>query len=214
MIEKPATKRTETSAEKAWTSAQLAVFLTHIEDHHLYPLFYSYVVTGARRGELLTLRWSDVDLARRTMTINKTRSSVSHRVVESTPKTDRGRRRLSLDPHTITVLAGWRERQRQHPIRSSGDYVFTRALDGQPHHPERVSKVFSELVGQTDLPAISRHGLRHTFASIALTQGVPLIKVSRRLGHSSIAITADIYGHLVPELDDEAAGVIASVVGG
>ena len=157
-----------------------------------------------------------MDLDRGAVSIIHTLVSVNYEVMESTPKTARGRRRIALDPETIRILQKWRMRQREERLlwgsawQNTG-YVFTRE-EGTPWHPERVSKMFKRLVSETDLPAISVHGLRHTSATLGLINGTPLKVMSERLGHSSIAVTGDIYSHVTEGMDREAASRIAEAI--
>ena len=101
------------------------------------------------------------------------------------------------------VLRSWQERQ----VASIDGYVFTDPL-GRPHHPERISKAFTDLVAEAELPPIPLHGLRHTFATIALARGVEPYKMSRILGHSGIQVTLDIYHDYVPSQDEQLVGMI------
>ena len=95
---------------------------------------------------------------------------------------------------------------------SSSGYVFTKE-SGEPLHPERISALFNRLVRDACLPRIPLHGLRHTYASLALAKGVNPLIVSRRLGHSTVAFTLDVYSHVLPQVDAEAAELIAAVAG-
>lgn len=115
---------------------------------------------------------------------------------------------------TVDVLKAWRKRQLEERMAygagwTDTGHVFTRE-DGSPHHPDRVSKMFNRAVAAADLPRIPVHGLRHTSASVALASGVPLKVVSDRLGHSSIAITGDVYSHVTAGQDRDAAETIAN----
>ena len=99
------------------------------------------------------------------------------------------------------------------PAWQETGYVFTRE-NGTPWHPDRIRQIFKRLVSETSLPSIPPHGLRHTSASLALANGVPLKVVQERLGHSSIAITGDIYSHVTEGMDRDAAAKIAGAISG
>lgn len=170
--------------------------------------------TGMRRGEAVGLRWSDIDLDRGTVSVNQSVTTVGTKVVFSPPKSDR-RRRLVLDRDTVRVLIAHRDAQRRDrellgaPV-GRGDPVFAEP-DGQPIHPDVVTRRFKTLVRQSGLPPLrGPHDLRHTWASLALAAGVHPKVVSDRLGHSTISITIDTYSHAIPSLDADAAATVAS----
>jgi integrase len=133
----------------------------------------------------------------------------------SEPKTARGRRRLALDPLTMEALKAHAARQADE--RSACDawdetgYIFT-TVDGQPLDPHRVSKAFERHLRAAALPRIPLHGLRHTYATLALSSRVNPRIVSGRLGHSTVALTLDIYSHVLPQADAEAADRIAALI--
>ena len=209
LADPPSAKSTKAPKFKSWT-------LDHVGDDRLRPLWWFFAITGVRRGEAAGLRWENTDLEKGTVAIIETRVSVNYKVVESDPKTSHGRRRIALDPETVRVLREWRKRQLEErmawgPAWQETGYVFTRE-DGTPWHPDRIRQIFKRLVSETGLPSISPQGLRHTSASLALAVGVPLKVVQERLGHSSIAITGDIYSHVTEGMDREAAAFIAEAI--
>lgn len=209
----PRAPRPQTSV---WTAQQLRVFLEAVKDDALYSLWLFYAMTGARRGEALALRWADLDLDSGRAIIRRTLVPVEHQLTFAEPKTDKGRRSISLDPATVTVLRSHRQRQTNERLLmgtayDDGDLVFTRP-DGCPIHPEYVSRRFSRLVADSDLPPIRLHDLRHTHATMALVAGVATLVVSERLGHSAISVTSDIYQQVLPSLAEEAAVKVAALV--
>jgi integrase len=168
-----------------------------------------------RRGEAVGLCWSQVDLTNRALSVRQSMLSVRYQVLVDKPKTSRSSRTIALDPITVAVLQRLLQQQgTQQQILGSawhqGDYVFTRE-DGSPWHPEYVSKRFSSLVKSTALPRIRLHDLRHTHASLALRGGVHLKVMQERLGHSSISVTANMYSHVAPGLQHDAAARIADL---
>ena len=218
LADPPSAKSTKAPKPKSWTADQLRTFLNHVGDDRLRPLWWFFAITGVRRGEAAGLRWENVDLEKGTVAITETRVSVNYKVVESDPKTSHGRRRIALDPETVQVLREWRKRQLEErmawgPAWQETGYVFTRE-DGTPWHPDRIRQIFKRFVSETGLPSIPPHGLRHTSASLALANGVPLKVVQERLGHSSIAITGDIYSHVTEGMDRDAAAKIAGAISG
>ncbi|MCU1497542.1 MAG: Phage integrase [Acidimicrobiales bacterium] len=203
---------------RTWNSAELSEFLAGVVDDPLYALWVLLATTGLRRGEALGLRWSDLDLTRRTLSVRQTLTSIHHRLVFTAPKSDRSRRQIVLDPDTVRVLEQHRDRQCADalvgvkPDRRA--LVFSQAT-GEPLHPDAITNRFQALMRATDLPRPrGPHDLRHTWASLALASGVHPKVVSDRLGHSTIAITIDTYSHVIPALDadaDAAATVAAQL---
>lgn len=206
--------RSQAAREEAWTGDQLIAFWDHVKDDRLLPLWQFLAATGLRRGEALGLHWDAVDLDAGTMSIYRTRSTVNHKVVEEDKtKTQRSTRRVALDPVIVKVLKTWRLRQLEERAAFRGawadtGHVFTRE-DGQPWHPDWISKLFGGRVDSSGLPSIPLKGLRHSSATVALEDGVHPKIVQERLGHSSISITMDTYSHVTEGMDRDAAERIA-----
>ena len=124
---------------------------------------------------------------------------------------------MALDPATVAALRAHRKRQLTERLawgpayQGSDDFVFCRE-DGSPLHPDDVSKRFSAAVAAIDMPRITLHGLRHTWASLALQAGVSPKVVSERLGHASVSFTLDVYSHVMPGMQEDAAAKVASLV--
>jgi integrase len=207
--------RQPTAQPKAWTPAQVATFLKVATDDRWAALWRLAATTGLRRGELAGLRWDDLDLARGSLTVNRATVVAAGKAVESEPKTARGRRRMALDPHTVEQLKAWRKRQREEHFAMGegwqGDGRVFVWPDGTALHPNVITRSFGRLVKQAKLPALTLHGLRHSWATSALVAGVPVKVVSDRLGHSSARITLDVYTASVPSLDAEAADLVAGL---
>ncbi len=121
-----------------------------------------------------------------------------------------------LDPGTIEVLQAQAQRQledqaEKREVWSDTGYVFTKD-DGEPVHPQSVSRAFAQAIAAAKLPEIRLHDLRHTHATLALQAGIHPKVVSERLGHATIAITLDTYSHAIPSMQEEAAALIAGLV--
>jgi integrase len=198
-----------------WTAAELARFLGFVDDHPWRALWHLAVGTGARRGELLGLRWREVDLEAGRVTICRGLS-----VVDGVPRllgTKTSRRRVvTIGATVVDALA--RHGEQQEAQREAADVwhdrwglVFTGA-DGAPIDPLAVTKEFRRLVREAPVPIVRLHDLRHLHASILLGAGVSVPVVSRRLGHTTAATTLDIYGHVLPGMDEEAADRIEAAL--
>jgi integrase len=200
-----------------WTAEQLARFLDAIESERLAAAFVLLATTGMRRGEALGLRWGDVDLEAGRLSIVQTITTVREQMVISPPKTARSRRSVSLDRMTVAALRDHRRRQNEERLRAGeawsgvGDLVFTNEV-GAPVHPSSLSRLFESSVRRSGLPRIRLHDLRHTYATVALAAGVHPKIVSERLGHATIAVTLDLYSHVTPAIDAEAAALVASKI--
>jgi integrase len=198
------------SAEMSvWTPAQLRQFLDSVRTDRLFAAWLLAATTGMRRGELLGLRWTDVDLDRGTVSIRQIRTVARYEVLTLTPKTDKGVRTVAIDPQTVGALRSYRTAQRQERLALGDDYggdatlVFTQE-DGSPIHPERFSRWFARLSHRSGLPPIRLHDVRHSYVTALLSQGIPLKVVSQRVGHASPLVTMSIYQHVLPG-DDRAA---------
>ncbi|HST24420.1 MAG TPA: site-specific integrase [Gaiellaceae bacterium] len=200
-----------------WGPAEVAAFLNHIQDDHLCALFRLAVMTGMRRGELLGLRWQDVDLDQERISISQTVVTVGQEVQISTPKTRSGRRVVALDAVTVEALRAHRLRQLEERLafglgRSPEDGLVFCREDGSPLSPNGVTLTFKRLVKSSGVRRIRFHDLRHTWASLALAVGVHVKVVQEQLGHSTSAITLDVYSHAIPAMRDDAVERVAERV--
>jgi integrase len=212
-----ATPPEQVRGERAvWSSSQLREFIDHVRDDRLFAAWLLACTTGMRRGEVLGLRWSDVDLEAGKVTVQQALVAIGYRVEVSKPKTDKSRRRIGLDPATVAALRSWKVRQSEErlawgPAWTDSGFVFTRE-DGTALHPQSFSQTFERHVRDAKLPTIRLHDVRHSYATAALNAGVATKVLSERLGHSSIAITSDVYQHVLPEIDDQAAATVAAAI--
>ncbi|WP_241479768.1 tyrosine-type recombinase/integrase [Nocardiopsis lucentensis] len=196
-------------AAAMWTVEQTRAFLDFVSGHRLYGLFHLVVMTGLRQGEVVGLRWEDVDLVKGTVRVARQLQSGRGGLVESVPKSAASRRMLALDHTTTGALRRhqWRQ-QKEAEARGQGwnprEFVFTGARGG-PLAPERLSRLFRMLNTESGLPPVRLHDLRHGAATLALAAGVELKVVQAMLGHASIVLTADTYASVLPEVAHEAA---------
>ncbi len=199
-----------------WTADELRAFLEHIENHDLYPAYYLAANTGMRRGEVLGLRWDQVDLDAARLVVTQAVLSIEYEASVSDVKTANSRRTIDLDIRTVNVLRAWRKRQLEQLMLTGRrtdvtGFVFARP-DGSPIHPDYFSQTFDRLVSQTGLQRIRLHDLRHTHASVLLKAGTPVKVVAERLGHANPAFTMNVYQHVLPGMQAEAAAAFADAV--
>jgi integrase len=172
------------------------------------------LATGARRGELLALRWKDLDLDAARMTIERSLEQTSEFGVRAkAPKTRHGRRTISLPAHIVAELHAHRAAQAEHRLhcgmgRIPDDSTVFANFDGKPLNPDTVSKQWERLAS-----GVTLHSLRHTHASMLIASGMDILTISRRLGHSSPTITLGVYGHLIHGADDRAAKIMQEAFG-
>lgn len=213
-----APRQRSTTEWQGWNADELRRFLARVANDRLYGLWYLAAMTGLRRGELCALRWEDFDLETGTMAVRRAMVlTVEHKLVEGPPKSGRGRA-VALDPTTVVELRAHRKRQLEERLAwgqawTDSGAAFTRE-DGSQLHPDFLSNVFDRLVGATGLPRVTIHGLRHTHATLALKAGIHPKVVQERLGHASIRITLDLYSHVSPGMQEEAAAKVAALVVG
>jgi integrase len=196
---------------QTWDADQLRRFLVSVSDDRLYALWRLYAMTGARRGEMLGLRWSDIDLAGAFISIQQQLSRQGAQgVVISEPKTARGRRRIPIDAATVAALRAHKANQ---VVVGIDGLAFTRE-DGSRLDPDVVTAAFRKASRAAGLSVIRLHDLRHTAATLMLRAGTHPKVVQERLGHASIAMTLDLYSHAVPSMAAEAADQLAALVDG
>jgi integrase len=199
-----------------WTAAEVGIFLASVREDRLYAAWLLLATLGLRRGELLGLRWADVDLTSGRIAIRQTLVMVDGKPAMAEPKTAKGRRSLILAPQVLEAVRVHHAYQAAERLSWGADYtdsgLVVTAEAGRPLHPESLSGQFVREAKRAGLPQIRLHDLRHSVASILLAQGVHPKVVSEQLGHATIALTLDTYSHVIPSLQQEAAGVIAAAI--
>jgi integrase len=200
-------------------SGQLRRLLAASESHDLGPAIAVAATTGLRQGELLGLRWSDVDLEGGSLTVRRSLAlQWDGSMALAEPKTKRSRRTINLPTRAVAALReeGSRQADREAAVGSAwtnpDGLVFTDAL-GRPLRNDVLTPRYQRVLADAGLPRRSWHALRHSAASAMLAAGVPLKVVSETLGHASITITADTYAHVAPELRREAAEAMDRMLG-
>lgn len=199
-----------------FTSSHAEAVLSAASETDLAPTVALALGTGMRRGEVLGLRWSDVDLTRGEARITQTLQATTDGVCFVPPKTHRSARTIALPPFVLDALKQQRSRQGARRLAAGAawqdlDLVVDRG-DGAPLPPWALSQRFRSLMKRSGID-LSFHGLRHAHASLMLEAGIHLKVVSERLGHSSIGITADLYTHMARALDQDAAAKLGDLLG-
>ena len=201
---------------QTWDAPTLSAFLDAEVGTRYHPALLFLATTGCRRGEALGLRWSDVDLVAGAVSLRHTIGAINHCIVEkATPKSNRARV-IDVDADTVAALRSWRTKQAEERLLLGPAYedrllVFCHP-DGRPYHPDRFSREFDRRVERHGVPRIRLHDLRHTWATLALQAGVDVKIVSERLGHASTTITWDIYQHVTPAMQSDAAERVANLI--
>jgi len=171
-----------------------------------------------RRGELLALRWKDVDLDGARLRVEQALEETKAGLRFKEPKTKRGRRQISFAASIVTELRSHRRVQAEQRLalglgKEADDSLVFRHEDGTPLLPHSVSTNWRRLVKSLKLPPVSLHAWRHTHASQLIDSGMDVLTISRRLGHSSASVTLNIYGHLFKSKDGQAAAVFETAFG-
>ncbi|MEC0266696.1 site-specific integrase [Paenibacillus anseongense] len=203
MVKKPATKRKNASI-KVWTVAQQRLFLDYAksDSEFYYPLFLLALTSGMRQGEILGLKWEDIDLKQNTIQVKRTIVFANKSLyLKDMPKNEASIRNIQLPESTIKAL-------RQYKIKSIPNelgLVFPSPKTNKLLYSNSLIKQFQLTCKEVGLPYISFHGLRHTFATTLLSLGVNPKIVQEMLGHSSIKTTMDTYSHVLPNMQKDAA---------
>jgi integrase len=189
---------------------ELKQLIGALQKSSYYVYYYTLLLTGLRRGELLALRWKDIDLELASIYVSHSLHRLnSGTIIIKEPKTARSRRPIDLPLSLVTLLRQHREEQEvkrliMGKILTDDDFVFSNT-DGTPLYPNTVTHTFAKVAARAGMPHLRLHDLRHIHATMLLKAGVHPRIVQERLGHSSIATTLDIYSHTVPGLQKAAA---------
>ncbi len=188
---------------------EIATLIKAAKGVGLYVPILVAVTTGVRRGELLALRWSDIDLKAGSMTVNQSLERIKGRFEFKSPKTKTSRRTITLPAITVEALREHYKAQLEDRLklglgRDPRALVFTRA-DGQPMDADTLTKTFRRLVASANVTMITFHGLRHTHISHLLMEGVHVKVVSERAGHANVNTTLAVYAAYIPNMQTDAA---------
>jgi integrase len=199
------------------SETQISQLLVAAKNHRLEAIFHLAISTGMRESELLGLQWKDLDWVKQIVKVERQLERPHGDGIHFTPpKTKKGRRSIKLGSKSIEVLRNHYDHQQMERITAGDawkeyDLIFSTRV-GTPIHQRDLMRSFTLLLQGAGLPHFRFHDLRHTAASLLLNYNIPLIVVSGRLGHARASITSDVYGHLIPSMQDEAAQLIDDLV--
>ncbi|MGH3907413.1 MAG: tyrosine-type recombinase/integrase [Pseudonocardiaceae bacterium] len=209
----------------AWTADDLRRFLDFVATSRYLPTWVFLATSGCRRGECLGVTWKDLDLDGGKAVLSQQVTVVNGKLrIKPLPKTKRAHL-IRLDSITVAIVRSWRARQNEErllvgPGYEDLDLAFCHP-DGRPYQPDRVSREFLRKQAQYNrahperrLPRLVLHGLRHTWATLALEEGIDIKIVSERLNHSSTHVTREIYTHVTPPMQSDAADRVARTIFG
>jgi integrase len=198
--------------------AQLLLTTSILKEDRYAALYNLALTTGMRQGELLGLKWEDINWERKTLHIQRQLSRAPNGALKLTrPKTRGSIRTISIGAATISIL---KEHQRQQYIEACQkgtawkelDLVFPTSVGTPTNHGNLLRRSFKPLLDDAGLPEIRFHDLRHTAASLMLNHGVHVLIVSKRLGHAKPSITLDVYGHIMSGMQEEAANIMDDII--
>lgn len=204
---------------QTFSEEQAKMFLEVAKNERFEALYWLALTAGMREGELLALRWQDLDLEHCQLTVRMNLQAVNNRFVLAEPKTTHSRRTIALSQHVVAQLKAHRKRQAEESLKrgpswNEQDLVFSNQ-DGGILQPKIISqRRLKRLLKRAGLPDVRFHDLRHTAATIAIARGVPIKVVSEMLGHADISITLRVYAHVIPHMQQAAAAVMDAVFGG
>ncbi len=200
--------------QASWTADELRAFLRAAAGHRFFAPLWVTAFTGVRRGELLGLRWEDLDEEAASISINRGLIAIDYELHQTRGKTRNARRRIDLDATTVMILTAWRDWQRAEQraagIEAAG-WMLT-VGSGGPIHPHAISQTFERIARRAGVPVMRLHGLRHTHVTLLISAGVPVKVVSERLGHATPSFTMETYQHVLPGMQAHAAHVFEQLV--
>ena len=178
----------------------MKAYLEAAEKRGVLPMFYLELVSGIRKGELVALRWEDLDVEHRTISVSKQAlGGLGKELVVNRPKTENSIRRISIPQEAVDLLVQEHEKHPESP------YLFPSPLTGGMYHPDSVVNLHKKILKDAGLEHIRFHDLRHTFATMALQNGVDVKTVSNMLGHYDAGFTLRTYTHATRQMQQQAA---------
>ena len=185
----------------------LSAYLKAADARGLLPMFFLELTSGLRKGELVALLWSDLDVERKTLSVSKQAVRAEGGEIKVTrPKTATSIRKISIPQEAVDLLL------REHDQHPDNPYLFPSPKTGGMYHPDSVVKLHGKILRDAGLEHIRFHDLRHTFATLALQNGVDVKTVSSMLGHYDAGFTLRTYAHATDRMQEEAAEKLGSVL--
>jgi len=205
------------SIPRHWTPDQAREFLGMMKGDRTYPVWAFLMGSGLRIGELVALRWPNVDLDEGMVRVVEFSTYLGHDVVPSAGKSRDAVRSVDLDTGLVGILKMQRRQQAAEQLASvsygPSDFVFTKPTGGS-YHPQYLSRLLGTLTEEVGLPRLTAHGLRHTSATLMLANGVPPKVAAERLGHADPSLFMNLYSHVTPTMQREAAEKIGEALFG
>lgn len=209
---RPAPKR---SIPRHWSPEQARTFLGFLKGDRTYPVWAFLLGAGLRIGELVWLRWDNVDLEGRHARIVEFASTLGYELVSSHGKSRDAVRTIDLDDGLVGALRQQRKQQAAERLAAedyvASEYVFTKPGGGS-YHPQNLSKLLGRLSAEVGLPRLTAHGLRHTSATLMLASGIPPKVAAERLGHADATLFTNLYSHVTPTMQRDAADRIGAAL--
>ena len=208
--------RPQKKAMRTLTPAEAATLLETASDNRFYPVIYTAVSTGLRQGELLALRWRDIDFDSKTVSISRALYKRRGVCQFTEPKTAHSRRRVSMPDKLVAYLSEYKAERESLSLHLGrllrlDDLIFA-DIEGQPLDPGVLSHNFARIAKRAGLAGVRFHDLRHTFASLMLLRGAKPKVISEALGHASVAFTLDTYSHIIEGMQSDAMVLLDGVL--
>jgi len=182
----------------------------------IYPIFRILAFTGLRKGELLALRWKDIDFEKRTLSVKQTLATCDKWEIKfQVPKTEKSLRTISIDSETLQVIKQWQLKQKEYFLKmgikpaKNGEQLLFVSEENKPLYLDYVNHNLKIIIKENNLKRITPHGFRHTHCSLLFESGASLKEVQVRLGHTDIKTTMDIYTHVTKRQTEETANRFA-----
>lgn len=200
-------------------ATQIRDLLDKLQDDEMYIPVFLAALLGLRRGEVLGLQWKDIDFDNKVIHIRNNYTMANGKpILREKTKTDSSRRDIVVTERIIQTLKKHRLQQKIMRARLGEKYFVSDFVctwkDGQPFNPSHISRAFGQRLDKLGFPKIRFHDLRHSNASLMIAQGTPMKGASDRLGHSTIQITQDIYGHVERSVQEQIADTIDKAIWG
>ena len=191
---------------KTMAIEDLGKFFEEAKSCGKFEFYYVDFSTGLRRGELLGLKWEDVDFEHSTITVKRQVIRVQGHIEEGPLKTKNAYRTIAIGDDVVAILKDLQERE-----GDKSPYIFP-SPNGGPQDPDSVLPMFKRMLKRCGIDPIRFHDIRHTFATVAIAEGVDCKTLSAMLGHYSVAFTLDTYGHVTDNMIHDAAAKVSGVM--